>query len=331
MRTIKRFIVAASVVGIIGGGWFLWWFFSGNDSYPASIFVEPGDAFHTIVVKLRDRELVNSPWLFSKVAILLNVDRHLIPGRYDFSADVSYYDIFKKIKNGDIAVMSVTIPEGYTVGQIGRLLSQVCGVDPDRFGKLVRDSEYLASLGIEAGFAEGYLFPETYNFAWGIPPMQAIETMVDELYARLTDKQLLRAGEIGFTPHELLTLASIVEAEARHDEEKPRIASVYLNRFRIGMKLQADPTVIYGMGGLDRPLMVKDYKFPSLYNTYVHHGLPPGPICSPGMASINAVLYPDTSDYLYFVADGNGYHIFSKTYNDHLRATRRVKQEQRSR
>jgi UPF0755 protein len=231
----------------------------------------------------------------------------------------------RKLWRGDIAYMSVTVPEGFTMEQIGALLHQRCGTDPDIFDSLVRDSQYLAALGIETGFAEGYLFPETYRFEWGISADHAIRTMVGELFLRMERPVRARAADIGYTLHELLTMASIVEREGFYDDEYPTIASVYYNRYMNGMKLQADPTVIYAMGGLNRDLLVKDYQFPSTYNTYLYEGLPPTPICSPGMAAIRAALFPDSTDYLYFVADGSGRHVFTKTYREHRAAIRRIK------
>lgn len=304
-----------------------WWLFIRHDIYPASILVEPGDRFHNVIVKLHDREIVDSPWFFSKVGIIIGLDRHIIPGRYDFKKRTSNFEILRKLWKGDIAVLNVTVPEGFTLAQISALLHQKCGMNPQRFDSLVRDSSYLLTLGIDAGFAEGYLFPETYRFQWGVTSHEAIETMSDYLFQRLDEKLLNRGRELGYNLDDILTMASIVESEGSHADEFPVIASVYRNRFEIEMKLQADPTVIYGMGGLDRDMMIKDYQFPSTYNTYLHEGLPPTPICSPGMNAILATLYPDSTDYYYFVADGHGRHVFNKTYQEHLRDTRRIKEQ----
>ena len=310
---------------------FGWWLFAKHTIYPASIIVEPGEPFYKIVVKLKDREVIHSPWLFSKLGLLTGLDRKVVPGRYDFDESVSNFEVMRKMWRGDIAVMTFTIPEGYSLKKIRDLLHQRCGTEPQVFDSLVRDSHYLADLGIEVGFAEGYLFPETYNFQWGISADEAIRTMARQLFERIDDSMLARADSLGYDFHELLTMASIVESEGTMADEFPVIASVYFNRREIGMKLQADPTVIYGMGGLDRDLQIKDYNFPSSYNTYLHSGLPPTPICSPGMNAIKAALYPDSTDYYYFVADGNGRHIFNKTYQGHLRDTRRIKNELRRR
>jgi len=319
-------ILIVTVIIMIG-----WWLFYPHKIYSASVYVEEGDPFYRVVRKLKNREIVTSPWFFSKIGILIGLDHKVIPGRYDFDYKTSNFNIIRKLWGGDIAVMTVTIPEGYNLRQIGRVLHSRCGSDREAFDSLVRDSQFLARLGIEAGFGEGYLFPETYHFQWGIPARKAVTAMVGQLFDRLDNSLLARADTMGYSLHELLIMASIVEMEGLEHDEFGTIASVYRNRYEIGMKLQADPTVIYGMGGLDRDLMVRDYRFPSTYNTYIHDGLPPTPICSPGMEAIRAVLYPDSTDYLYFVADGRGRHVFNRTYRQHLIDTRRIKKELRGR
>ncbi len=307
---------------IVSGGW---WLFARHSIYPASIMVEQGDPLYKVVVKLEDRDIINSPWVFSKVGIIIGLDKKIIPGRYDFSGSKSNYDVIKTLWRGDIAVLSITVPEGYNLTKISDLLFQKCGVNKQRFDSLARDSQFLLTLGIDAGFVEGYLFPETYRFAWGISAAEAIETMVGQLTERVDENIRNRAAQMDYTFDDLLTMASIIEMEGLVTDEYPVIASVYRNRLMIGMLLQADPTVIYGMGGLDRKLYQKDYKFKSTYNTYLHKGLPPTPICSPGMDAIMAALYPADTDYIYFVADGSGRHVFNITYRQHLEDTRRIR------
>lgn len=327
IRTLKKFIAVCLVVILAVASWSAWWLLSKRDIAPVSVFVEPGDPLYKAVVKLRDTHVVNSPRLFSKAAILAGIDRHIIPGRYDFQGRLSNYDIMRKLRRGDIVILTVTIPEGYNLQQIGRILNQKCGVDRRIFDSLSHDSVYLAGLGIKAGFAEGYLFPATYNLPWGIPAGDVFGEMVGALFPRLTDSLMIRAVSLGYTVHNLLTLASIIESESKAEDELGKIASVYTNRYKIGMRLQADPTIIYGMGGLKRHLTIGDYKFPSRYNTYLYKGFPPTPICSPGMKSIMAALYPDSTNYLYFVADGTGRHVFNRSYEQHLRDTYRIRRE----
>jgi len=327
---IRRFFKFLSYLGLAALALALlfgWWLFGARSIAPAMVVVEPKDPFYKIVVNLKNQKIIGSPWLFSKVAILTGVDRQVIPGRYDFTSPLSNYAVLRKLWMGDIAIITVTIPEGYTLRKIGNLLGQKCGADRAAFDSLVHDSLFLARLGVTAGYAEGYLFPSTYKFRWGIPASEALHAMVRVLFAELPDTLVARGAAMGYSLDKLLTMASIVEWEGMAADELPRIASVYYNRLRKGMRLQADPTVIYGMGELNRKLLLRDYKYPSRYNTYLHNGLPPTPICSPGMNAIRAVLYPEQTGYLYFVADGTGRHLFNTTYEQHLRDTHRIKRE----
>jgi len=325
--SLKRAILIAAAILLILSIALGWWLFYPHEVYSASIYVENGDKFYQVVRQLKDRGVVGSPWLFSKFGVLIGLDHRVIPGRYDFKRRQSNFDVMRKLWRGEIAFMTLTIPEGYNLKQIGTLLSQRCGTNREVFDSLVRDSQFLAGLGVKSGFGEGYLFPETYRFEWGISASEAIKAMVGQLFSRIDDTLLARGDSMGYSLPQMLTMASIIESEGLVHDEFRTIASVYRNRYLMGMKLQADPTVIYGMGGLDRDLLIKDYQFPSAYNTYLHEGLPPTPICSPGMAAIQAALHPDSTDYLYFVADGNGRHIFNRTYRQHLDDTRKVKKK----
>ena len=302
-----------------------WWLLARSTMKPGYVLVEPGDRFSRVVAKLNANGIVNSPWLFSKISVLFGVDRRIIPGRYNFSGRMSNFDIIKRLWRRDIVISLVTIPEGFSTRQIKLRLAQDCGIDPHLFDSLAHDSSFLTRLGIQSGFAEGYLFPETYRLPWGIAAAEAIRMMTGQLFSRLNDSLLQRARQMGMTLEDVLTMASIIELEAYAKDELSTIASVYYNRLRVGMPLQADPTVIYGMGGLDRGLKISDYHFPSTYNTYRHRGLPPSPICSPGMKAIIAALYPAQTNYLYFVADGKGRHVFNRTYQAHLHDNYRIK------
>ncbi len=327
-RNIGRILKIVLALVLISTIALSWWLFDSHEIYPASVLVDHGQPYYRLVVDLRDRGIVNSPWYFSKIGVVIGLDERLIPGRYDFPKELSNYDVIRKLWKGEVAVMSVTIPEGYNMKQIGRLLHQRCGLDLEIFDSLVRDASFLSQLGLPEPIptvAEGYLYPETYRFQWGISAGDAIREMTRQLIYNLDQSMIERGRQLGYDVADILKMASIIQKEGWDEDEFPLIGSVYRNRIEIGMKLQADPTVIYGMGGLDRPLRIKDYQFPSLYNSYLHKGLPPTPICSPGMSAIKAALYPDETDYIYFVADGSGRHLFNKTYQAHLDATRKIK------
>ncbi|HHI02340.1 MAG TPA: endolytic transglycosylase MltG, partial [candidate division Zixibacteria bacterium] len=221
----------------------------------------------------------------------------------------------------------VTIPEGLTVWEIAVIISNNTDIDSASFHNRACDTAYtMENYNLEG--LEGFLFPETYRFWYQIELDEIIEIMVDE-YRRQTERLNFDDAPNNLSEKEIVILASIIEAEARDGSELGKISSVYNNRLSKKMRLQADPTVIYALGGLDRPLWFRDLEYDSPYNTYKYRGLPPGPINSPGLAAIKAALNPETTDFLYFVADGTGKHIFSKTLREHNRARSRIKKSNR--
>jgi len=205
---------------------------------------------------------------------------------------------------------------------VASILSERLSVDSSAVVSLAADSGLLATLDIPS--LEGYLFPETYFFPWGTHALEAVSEMV-AMYRTMTDTVWPRELPLGLTRAGVIKLASIIEAETKVDSERVLVASVYSNRLRADIKLDADPTVIYGLGGIDRPLLKKDIEKDSPYNTYLHKGLPPTPINSPGLASIEAALHPQETDYLYFVADNSGGHRFSRTNAEHNRARQEIR------
>jgi UPF0755 protein len=264
------------------------------------------------------------------VSRLVGLDRKLQVGRYDIQKGHSRWDVISILKHGESIPVRFTIPEGMTMKKIIPILAKATEKDESSFEVLAGDPAFLEPLGVEAPTLEGYLFPETYTVPWFSTEEYVLESVIEQLDNFLNDSLEQRIRELGFTRLETLTLASLVESEARHAEERPLISSVYHNRLRKGMLLQCDPTVIYALGGLNRPLLYKDLEFDSPYNTYKYRGLPPGPICSPGAASILAALYPADSDFIYFVADGEGRHVFTRTLKDHNAAKNRIKAEKRA-
>jgi UPF0755 protein len=214
------------------------------------------------------------------------------------------------------------------VTQIAGALSEALEIDSTAFAGLARDPDLFDRVGISGPSLEGYFFPDTYTIPWGTSELDIAGIMIDRLDDVFDESRMERAREIGFTRHGILTLASIVEAETRLSEELPLVSAVYHNRLNKGMRLEADPTVAYAMGGYKGRMYFKHLEIDSPYNTYKNAGLPPGPICSPGEAAIEAALYPDPAfEALYFVAKGNGGHIFSLTLKDHLAAVRKVKND----
>ena len=206
--------------------------------------------------------------------------------------------------------------------QVARHLSEELNFNYSEVLKLLSDEELIQELQLKSNTLEGYLFPETYYFFEGVDKTSVIKRLVNEHKKFWDDANLSKADSLGFTPHEITTLASIIEGEAIYDSERPIISAVYHNRLKIGMKLQADPTVQYIIDDGPRRLLNKDLRIKSPYNTYMYQGLPPGPINSPGEQSLIAALSPRNNDYLYFVAKGDGYHTFSRNEKEHERAKR---------
>ena len=292
------------------------------------ILIQRGQTLREVSDELKRVGLLSGTLGFQVLARAMRLDRNIRAGQYSFQLGTSVPALLRALARGMSGLNVVTIPEGLTTTEVSLLLSNHLGVPVAEFDSLAHDRAFLDSLGIAAPSVEGYLAPDSYEFLPGTSPEVAFRTM-----ARRTLDILLRAAAgrdslpLGLSLHQVLTLASIVEAEAVYDNERPRIASVYLNRLAMGMRLQADPTVGYALGtGPRTRLLLRHLRVDSPFNTYLFEGLPPGPICNPGRASIQAVIDPLPGiRELYFVADGYGRHLFSTTYEEHLAKIRQVR------
>lgn len=298
--------------------------------FPATkyVFVEipKNTSFKQVVDILSSENLLRSRTLFYYAVKILGFDRKVKAGRYIFVDNLPMAVVIGEITNPRYVLsVSVTIPEGTMARKIAGILRAKVGIDSAKFMRLVSDPNFARKLGIEANGLEGYLMPDTYIFIWGDDEENIIAKMVSEFKKFYNDSLKEREKIIRLNTHQVITLASIVEGEARFDDEKPRIAGVYFNRLRLKMPLEADPTIQYIIPDGPRRLFYKDLKIESPYNTYLNPGLPPGPVNNPGRNSILAVLYPEKNKFLYFVSDGNGRHIFSRTYDEHLRAVRKYR------
>jgi UPF0755 protein len=275
---------------------------------------------------LAEQGLVRDARALALFAWLRRDDRRVHAGTYEVSPGERARDILEKLVSGDVYHVAITVPEGLMHREIAGVVAESIPVDSSAFYALGADETLRTELGIEGPALEGYLFPDTYRVPWGTDAEAVTRVMVRRLDEVFDEDAQRRAKEIGLTRHQVLTLASIVEAETRLAEELPMVAAVYHNRLRKGMRLEADPTVAYAKGGYRGRLFYKDLEIDSPYNTYRNSGLPPGPICSPGEAAIRAVLHPDVeSQAIYFVARGDGSHIFSLTLQEHLAAVRKVR------
>jgi UPF0755 protein len=309
---------------VLGGAMFLLDAFYGANTFPegtpTTFFVSKGQSFRTIVDSLETQHLIRSRALFVFVGRILGGTGRMQIGKYVFTSGISNADLFSSLRSGrDNSLITVTVPEGYRARSQSRLYARTLGIDSSRFFSLVKHRAFIADLGISDTSLEGYLLPDTYGFYWQQDEAEIIERMVAQFRAFYGDSLIVRERELGWTTKQILTLASIVEAEAVRPEERQIIAGVYVNRIQKGMKLEADPTVQYGLPDPRRRVLYADLRVDHPYNTYLRKGLPPGPINNPGRSSIIAALYPARHRYLYFVADGNGGHRFARTYEEHRR------------
>jgi UPF0755 protein len=290
---------------------------------PERVTVPPRAHFSAVADSLRAHGVIRSTILFKLVARFHGVDRNTKAGVYEFHRGAPLDRVLKDLAEGRTATARLTIPEGLTIPEVAALVAGRVGIPPDSFIVAARDTTLVRSLGIAGSSLEGFLWPDTYAVPLGASARDVARTMVQSFQAAWRPEWTARLDTLHLTQIELLTLASIVEGEARADDEREVIAGVYRNRLRIHMALQADPTVQYAIllaNGMRKPrLYQKDYLTPSPYNTYLHPGLPPGPVNSPGRRSIEAALYPADVHYLYFVAGPDGRHVFSRTYDEHLR------------
>lgn len=296
---------------------------------PVRVTVDPGQTFSELVEQLDREGLLASPWAVKTYASMRGYDRRVRWGTYEFTPAERPLEILGRLVSGDVLMVDVTIPEGYTIWDIAGAFRSA-DIDSVEMLSALQDEGLLRQRRIETQSLEGYLFPDTYRVRWGASPQAVAAMMLSRLDEVFDGPVLQRTAEVGWAPHEVLTLASIIEAETRVPEERTLVSAVYHNRLRRNMRLEADPTVAYAMGGYKGRLVYADLKIDSPYNTYRHRGLPPGPICSAGKASILAALNPDsTSTALYFVARGDGSHIFSQTLRDHRIAVERARREKR--
>lgn len=316
--------LAASALGIIVLAWLIAFVIPYHDAGGKGVVltIPRGTPADQVYRKISHDNLVSNIFLFKFFSKAFGIEREIKAGKYLFAGHYSDYDVLSLISSGrSNLLVHVTIPEGMTVRQIAGICRRDLGADSAAFARAALSDSMAQVLGIPSTTLEGYLFPETYDFYYGTKPGEIMERMTAEFKKFFNDSLRTRAREIGYSVDQVVTMASIVEAEAQLDSERAIIASVYYNRLRKRMPLEADPTIEYALGEHTK-IYYKDLRIKSPYNTYEHYGLPPTPICNPGMKSIIAALYPDTTRYLYFVANGKGGHVFSVTFRAHKRAIR---------
>lgn len=323
--TKKRIYIGLSVIGAAILIFTFYVFLFPNihsDSQGRHVTISRGESFHNVVDSLLENGVIRSKWSFELAGRILGLTKTVKVGKYLFVSGQSNYSILMDISLGKSRlIIPVTIPEGWPLSKIGRRFGKELGIDENRFYALCQDEKFISSQDINAKSLEGYLLPDTYSFYWQTDEKEMIKRILDGFKEFYNDSLIKKQDELGKTQSEILALASIVEAESNLDEERARIAGVYLNRLKKRMRLEADPTVQYAIGE-ERRLRYTDLNVASPYNTYRNYGLPPGPINNPGRLSIIAALYPEKNDFLFFVATGRGGHWFARNYNEHLKNIR---------
>jgi UPF0755 protein len=297
-----------------------------NSPGDVMIKITRGDNLRSVAEKLEESQVIFNKYAFIGLGRIFGYQDKLIPGEYKFTNGLTYLNIYKLITDPFIVrTVTVTIPEGLTIRQMGRLLQRQIGIDSARFVEEAKNDSLIRSLGFGPNDTaivnlEGFLFPDTYQFPLSgsmNTEREIVKVLVNEFKKKITPEIRTQMEQKNLTLRELITMASIIEGETRYEPEKKTISGAYYNRLKKGMKLEADPTVQYSLPEPKKRLLYSDLKYPSPYNTYLNRGLPPGPINNPGLGSILAALDPEKHNYIFFVAKGDGSHRFAVTYDEH--------------
>ena len=291
----------------------------------ARVTIPSGASMRIAADSLEAAGVIGSARAFRFYAKLTGRDRSIKAGTYLLDRRASWNAVIDALVEGRGIVFSVTIPEGWDLRTIVPVIANVMKVPASALDSATRDTALIRRLGIPIPTLEGYLFPETYLLPEGSEALPIVRRLVNEFERRWKPEWNARLKQLGMTRHEVITLASIVEKEAKVATERPVISAVYHNRLKRGMLLQADPTVLYALGRHAARVLYRDLEVKSPYNTYRNVGLPPGPIASPGVASIEAALFPADVPFLYFVAHPDGHHEFRATLREHNEAVRRMR------
>jgi UPF0755 protein len=289
---------------------------------PTVVYIKPKTGVQDIAVMLQDAGVIRSTWAFLALAYLQGSLKRLQSGEYEFNTGMTLLDILQKLEGGRVVTHQVTIPEGFTAEDIATLLSSERLANSERFLDLVKDPAVAARLNVPAPRLEGYLFPDTYRLTRGMGEEEILRIMVGRFFQALPADFDAQVARLKMDPHEIVTLASLIEKEVRLDAERPLVSAVFHNRLRQRMPLQSDPTAVYMLPRTGRRITVSDLQRKTPYNTYIVQGLPPGPIANPGLGSLRAALKPAPVNFLYFVAKNDGSHQFSRTLEQHQQAVR---------
>ena len=287
------------------------------------ITIPAGQSLKATAEVLFKNKIITSPFKFDMVARLKGYDKRLKAGEYRLSATMAPIQILEKLVQGEVELYKLTVPEGFNIDQVAELVAEAGFAENTRFIEAATDADLVRKNGIHAETFEGYLFPETYYFPKKVKVETIMSTMVDRFWKVFGSAWQERADQLGFSIHQIVTLASIIEKETGAPFERPVISSVFHNRLKKKMRLESDPTVIYGLKNFDGNLKRTHLETPTPYNTYKIKGLPMGPIANPGAKSLEAALYPADTKYIYFVSKKNKTHQFSTNLKDHNQAVQK--------
>ena len=327
-RWIKRLFVLVLLVAIVAGAG-AWWMYAqviepyrGYTGPDVFVDIPSGSGPAAIGNRLVGAGVVRDERTFRVALLISGRSRSLRAGEYRFDTPLHALDVIDKIARGDVYRRLLTFREGLTIAEMAQVFEERGFGKAEEFNKAASNAALIADLDPAAGDLEGYLFPETYALPRGTSAAAVVAQMVDGFKNVMTPELRAAATSAGLTVRQLVTLASLVEKETGTPEERPLVAAVYANRMKIGMGMQADPTVIYALqkeGKYTGNLRRDDLQFDSPYNTYRYPGLPPGPIAAPGRSSLEAAARPADVDYLYFVSKNDGSHVFASTLAEHNR------------
>ncbi len=302
------------------------YFFPTRGDIPIKVTIEEGDSAANIAEKLHREGVITSAGIFRALAWIQGKQGKFKPGIYTFFTGMRYGEVFDMLEAGPQNRVRLTLPEGLTVSQTARRVEEAMGLSAEEFRRTAAEGGYDCPFipPENAGNLEGFLFPKTYEFQPETRAREVVETLLAQFRAETSALDWERTRVLGITPYQAVIVASLIEREVVLDAERPLVAAVVYNRLRKDMLLQIDATVQYALPEWKEALTYEDLKVPSPYNTYLNKGLPPAPICSPGLASIKAALEPAEVDYLFYVATGDGSHFFTADYNEFLRVKKEV-------
>jgi len=294
---------------------------------PVRFDINKGENLSSVAERLYNQGIIPSKNNFKIAGFIYGAERKIRAARFQIPNGLSYLDLLDLFISGECDFQrTLTIKPGQTIKWLAHRLQKYVYIDSSEFVSLANSRSFADSLGLNQNSFEGYLFATDYEIYERSSSAEAITLFYNSFKEFYNDSLRARTIELGFNVHEILTLASIIKGETNKEDEMPRISGVYHNRLRIGMKLQADPTIQYVLPGGWKRLTFKDLELDSPYNTYKYFGLPPAPINSPGKAAILAALYPEKNNYLYFVADGTGGHRFGKTLSEHNKNVKKYRE-----